>query len=77
MNRPDVLAVIVFYGAIAVVGLVFFREVTEKLREFAVEAKRMYVETPLRLVTGRRRPDHAGIARMERELPPNPERSET
>lgn len=31
-------------------------------------ARRMYVEAPLRLMTGRRRPDYAAIARLEREM---------
>jgi hypothetical protein len=41
-----------------------------KVVEQAYTARRMYVETPLRLVTGRRRPDYQRIAELERtELP--------
>lgn len=37
-------------------------------RDLMAAMWRMYVEAPLRAVTGRRRPDRAKIVRMEKEL---------
>lgn len=67
MNGVDE-AILVFYGVVAVSGLVFYREVGAKLRVWMAEMKRVFLEVPLRAITGRRRPDYAAIARLERDL---------
>ena len=79
MTHPETLAVGMLGGALVgmlVVAVVFGPEVAESLRRLMVEAKSLYLEAPLRLATGRHRPDYAAIARMEREHLPHTETME-
>lgn len=62
MDDPTVIAVLA-YAAIVTAGLAWPRS-REKMRTWL---RAMY-EMPLRLATGRRRPDPARIAQLEREL---------
>lgn len=61
------LAVVAVCSAAAILMLAFPAGRAAWARHLLL-ARRMYVELPLRLVTGRRRPDYRRIAALEREL---------
>lgn len=56
------------FDALGLIAAVIFPPFRRKLIEFVLHARRIYVEQPLRLLTGRRRPDYRRIRELEREL---------
>jgi hypothetical protein len=66
-SAPDLIAAILGFPALwYLAGVLAHPRGRDKLVQHAQVVRRLYVEAPLRLVTGRRRPDYERIAELER-----------
>lgn len=63
-------AALIAFDVLGMLAAVAYPPLRRKLIQFVFEARRIYIELPLRAITGRRRPNYARIAELERaELP--------